>query len=207
MRRIPVITIMLIGVLVFCFAMETPNRILMSPDTILYKHGVSRAALFNGHILRLLTANLFHMNRGHLISNIIGLIFFSSLIEIILGKPKILVLIIASAMGGTIGSITIDMVRYMVGASTILFGVFGGLGVLIYKYRKLLNRYYLAISIAWVIELIILCTAGYISLKIVDQGAHLGGFIAGIAATCLLTNKKTFSELWETKGKKAEAQL
>lgn len=37
--------------------------------------------------------------------------------------------------------------------------------------------------------------AGYISLEIVDQGAHIGGFIAGAFVIICITRGRSFEEL------------
>jgi rhomboid protease GluP len=144
---------------------------------------------------RLITANFFHLNAGHLLSNIFGLLFFSTLLEIMLGKPRVMMVILLSALGGTIGSLLFHMVDWMVGSSTILFGVFGGLGVLILNYRRELGRHFITASISWCVSLIPLTTLGYLSLEKVDQGAHIGGLIAGILSTSMIVYPYPTTEL------------
>lgn len=155
---------------------------------------ISREFARNGHLTRLISANFFHLNLGHLLSNIFGLVFFSSLLEILLGKPRVTIVILLSAFGGTIGSLSFHMVDWMVGSSTILFGVVGGLGVLILKYRKELHRHFITALISWCICLIPLTTLGYLSMEKVDQGAHIGGFVAGIISTLIIVHPFSISE-------------
>jgi rhomboid protease GluP len=157
--------------------------------------GVSRESVHNGHLARLITANFFHLNLGHLLSNVFGLLFFSSLLEIVLGKSRVIIIILLSALGGTIGSIMFHMVDWMVGSSTFLFGVFGGLGVLILKYRRELQRYFITAVISWCISIIPLTTLGYLSLDKVDQGAHVGGLVAGILSTLIIVHPYPITEL------------
>jgi rhomboid protease GluP len=155
---------------------------------------ISSVAIRNGHLARLITASLFHVNGGHLLSNLLGLLFFSSFLEIIVGQSRITIIMLLSALGGTIGSLLFHMVDWMVGSSTILFGVFGGLGVLILKYRRELQQYFITAVISWCIALILMSTLGYISLTHVDQGAHLGGLVAGILSTLLIVYPYSLTE-------------
>ena len=87
------------------------------------------------------------------------------------------------------------MVDWMVGSSTILFGVFGRLGVLIFKYKRELGRHFSTALISWCISLIPLAALGYLSMQGVDQGAHLGGFVAGILSTWMIVQPYSFAEL------------
>ena len=194
-HRFPVVTLVFIIILLFCFNLEIINGKILLPGTIISRFGITRSNAFSNQFYRLITANIFHMNVGHLLSNIIGLIFFLSIYEILLGKSRAILIIIISAFGGTLGSISINMVIGMVGASTIVFGVFGGLGVLLIKYENDLGRYKLIGYIVWSIDLIVICFSGYLSLKVVDQGAHAGGFIFGIIGTHFMTYKCSYSEL------------
>ena len=183
LKRFPFITITLIAILALCFNLEISDGTLLSSGTIISKYGISRSNVFGNQFYRLITANLFHMNAGHLLSNVIGLLFFLSIYEMLLGKSRAILIILFSALGGALGSILINMVFGMVGSSTIVFGVCGGLGVVLIKYGKGLGRYLVIGYIIWFVDFVILCFAGYLSLRVVDQGAHVGGFIFGMIGT------------------------
>jgi rhomboid protease GluP len=180
----------MISLLILCFFVQFKVGAADSrPDSlakVALLFSISSKTLRSGHSPRLLTANLFHVNPGHLLSNVVGLLFLSSLLEIILGKSRVTIVILLSALGGTIGSLLFHMVDWMVGSSTVLFGVLGGLGVLILKYRRELHRHFISAVIGWCITLIFSSTLGYISLEKVDQGAHVGGLAAGILSTLLM---------------------
>ena len=195
-RYIPVVTLSMISLIILCFFFQSK---LTATDNnfgaLASFFSISRDSAQNGHLARLITANFFHLNLGHLLSNIFGLLFFSSLLEILLGKPRVTIVILLSALGGTIGSLFFHMVDWMVGSSTILFGVFGGLGVLILKYRRELHHYFITALISWCISLIPLTTLGYLSMEKVDQGAHVGGLVAGILSTLIIVYPYSISEL------------
>jgi rhomboid protease GluP len=198
-RYIPVVTLAMISLLIVCFVFQSKLEATDSHTYSLTKlaslFSISSDTVRSGHLPRLITANLFHVNRGHLLSNIIGLLFFSSFLEFIVGKSRVTIVILLSALGGAIGSLLFHMVDWMVGSSTILFGVFGGLGVLILKYRRELHQFFTTAVISWCISLILMSTLGYISLTHVDQGAHVGGIVAGILSTLIIASPYSLTEI------------
>jgi rhomboid protease GluP len=185
-RFIPIVNLSLILLLVLCFILETKTGAPDNFDKLSSLFGISNQTIKDGHILRLFTANLFHVNSGHLFSNITGLIFFSSLLEIIIGRSRFAIVVLLSSLGGTTGSLIFNMVEWMVGSSTILFGTFGGLGALLIKYRKETSRFFIPAMISWFVCLVLLSTLGYLSLDVVDQGAHTGGIITGFITTWMI---------------------
>ncbi len=207
-RYIPVVSLSLISLLVLCFFFQSTLGATDKNFAALASFfSISSESAQNGHLARLITANFFHLNLGHLLSNIFGLLFFSSFLEIIIGKSRTAIVILLSALGGTIGSLLFHMVDWMVGSSTILFGVFGGLGVLIIKYRRGLGRHFVTALISWCISLIPLTTLGYLSMEKVDQGAHVGGFVVGILATLILVYPFSITELNKPLGVKGKVLL
>jgi len=186
----------MISLIILCFLFQSKVEATDNNFAALASFfSVSRESVQNGLLARLITANFFHLNLGHLLSNIFGLLFFSSLLEILLGKPRVTMVILLSALGGTIGSLLFHMVDWMVGSSTFLFGVFGGLGVLILKYRRELHRHFSTAMTSWCISLIPLTTLGYLSMEKVDQGAHVGGLVAGILSTLIIVYPYSITEL------------
>jgi membrane associated rhomboid family serine protease len=194
-RRIPFLTIVLIIWLGVCFSLEWALKAFIDPDHLFPFFGISRSIVLNGHFFRFATASFFHANVGHFLSNIIGLIIFLSILEYVIGPYRALIVVLISALGGTIGSIVFEWVQVMVGASTILFGVYGALGTLIFKYRTVLGRFFKLIIAIWLFDLIVIIAAGYISLKVVDEGAHIGGFIAGALISIYITHGQALEEL------------
>ncbi len=206
-RYIPFVTLSLVSLLFLCFFIESKVKAPDNAYILSSLFSISSETAVNGHLPRLITANLFHTNLGHLLSNIFGLLFFSSLLEIMIGKSRVTIIILLSALGGTIGSLLFHMVDWMVGSSTILFGVFGGLGVLILKYRKELHHYFIPLAISWCVSLIPMCTLGYLSLEKVDQGAHVGGFVAGILSTLIMAYPYSMAEINKPPGLKVRVFL
>jgi rhomboid protease GluP len=194
-RYIPIVTLSMISLLILCFILETKVGATNNFGKLSSLFSISNQTIQDGHILRLFTANLFHVNLGHLISNLAGLIFFSSLLEIIIGRSRFAIVVLLSSLGGTIGSLIFNIVEWMVGSSTILFGTFGGLGALLLKYRKEINRLFIPAFFIWCVCLILLSTLGYLSLDVVDQGAHIGGITAGTITTFILVELDSVKQI------------
>ena len=110
-RYIPVVTLSMVSLIILCFFFQSKVEATDNNFAALASFfSASRESAQNGHLARLITANFFHLNLGHLLSNIFGLLFFSSLMEILLGKPRVTIVILLSALGGTIGSLLFDFV-------------------------------------------------------------------------------------------------
>lgn len=195
LRRIPYLTVTLLIWLTICFWLQWTTDSFIIPGRISVWFSVSKDMVMKGHFLRLVTANFFHVNPGHWLSNMIGLLFYTAVLERMIGHSRTLFVVFLSAIGGTLGSIAIEWVSWMVGASTILYGVFGALGAVLCKYRKNLGRWFPALAILWLFQLILLIMAGTMALKVVDQGAHIGGFVAGVSAALIITHGCSWGKL------------
>lgn len=150
---------------------EWAIKALVNPELLFSSFGISRSIALNGHFLRFATAAFFHVNFGHFISNFIGLIIFLTILEYAAGPYRALIIVLISALGGTVGSIVYEWVNVMVGASTILFGVFGAIGMLILRYQHELGKYSMLITIIWLIDVITSAMAGYMEfLTFLDGG-------------------------------------
>jgi rhomboid protease GluP len=90
-----------------------------------------------GQIWRFLTSIILHANFMHLLSNIISQLIFGVSLESTVGRTKIILLYVASGVGGCLFSSLISD-DISVGASTSIFGLLGGqLG------KDLLNHIYM----------------------------------------------------------------
>jgi rhomboid protease GluP len=178
----------------FCFYLEHLTGALADPARIGDLFAASRVALANGHVARLATASLFHMNGGHLISNLAGLICFLSILEIVAGRARAVIVVVVSGIGGELLSLILQIVPWTVGASSILFGVFGALGALLLLHRRNLHGWFWILGSLWICDLAFLSVAGYVSLQTVDHGAHVGGLISGTIAAVLSLGRRDSPE-------------
>lgn len=188
-KRIPFLSIGLILCLAFCFYVEYLVGALTNSALLISSFSVSRSVVMNGHFMRLATACLFHVNTGHLISNVVGLIIFVSILEFTAGRYRTLLVVLLSGIGGELGSIILQIVPWNVGASSILFGVYGAIGVLLLFHRRGLKSIFWVLALLWIIYLAFMSVAGYISLKTVDHGAHVGGLLAGVLTAASIMHR------------------
>jgi len=120
--------------------------------------------------------------------------------EIVAGKARALIVIVVSGVGGELLSVVLQIVPWTVGASSILFGVYGALGALLLLYRRNLHRWFWILAPIWIFNLAFSSLAGYISLQRVDHGAHIGGFFSGIIVAVLSAGRRESREVITSPG-------
>lgn len=130
----------------------------------------------NGDIYRLFTCTLLHGGLFHLLSNIFFIRLYGSYAEFYYGHKKMAMIIAASGLTGSIFSLAFTEAR-SVGASGIAFGLVGA--VLAARYamtpeeRKTMTK-------NCVYLIVVNLLLGLISGSI-DNAAHVGGFLGGLA--------------------------
>src|SRR3954469_22581076 len=136
-------------------------------------------AVANGDWGRLLTSAVAHANLIHIAFNMYFLWFVGSAVEQALGRGRYLLLYFVSALAGSAGALVHTPDQPVVGASGALFGVLGAALVL-----ERQRNYVLGGSAAGliVINLILGFTLSNISI-----GGHIGGLIAGVLCTLVLS--------------------
>ncbi len=79
-----------------------------------------------GEWFRLATATLLHGGFVHLASNALPLLLMGEYLERVLGHARTLLVLVAAALGGAIGSLLFATASMSVGGSTVVYGVVGG---------------------------------------------------------------------------------
>jgi rhomboid protease GluP len=138
---------------------------------------LTREGLERGEMYRLLTATLLHAGLVHFALNAWMLLQLGSVFELFFGPVRLLVLYLASAVIAS-GTSAVHLERgASIGASGAIFGVMGGLLVMM---GTLPARHRWAGSLR--VQLTVWAAAtmglGFLS-EGVDNAAHVGGFIAG----------------------------
>ena len=142
----------------------------------------------DGDWWRVVTANLLHGFELHLAVNLVGLLVVGRLLERALGSARTVAVMAASALGSMLASgLLVD--GGVVGVSGVVFGLAGG--VLLLELRSASDLP------AWwrfprpLLHLVLVALAADVALgfflPVIAGEAHLGGFLAGAAATRLLT--------------------
>lgn len=178
MRRLPPMTLALIGVLGTIFAGEVALEILDSPEALLLVGALSRDAVLAGEWWRLVTAIFLHGGVEHIVGNVVALFVLGMVCEHAFGRAQFVVLFVATGIAGSVVSM-LTSPGPSVGASGAIFGLQGAAILLFRRHRERLlvrDRRIGLVLIVWALYTI---AQGFLT-PYVDNGAHLGGFIAGL---------------------------
>ena len=144
---------------------------------------LDKVLVAGGELWRLLTVTLLHAPLTqmplHLIFNMYALWLAGPFVERMYGRGQFLLIYLACAAGGSLGSFAFGDVQFGVGASGAIFGLFGLLIAAQYIHRPILDRgsrAFMGQLVALVIlNLLIGLASGY-----TDNWAHIGGLVTGL---------------------------
>jgi membrane associated rhomboid family serine protease len=140
------------------------------------------AAVDQGQYYRLLTVALVHGGWLHLIFNMLALFSIGTLIENFYGRNKYIVILLASLLTGSLTSYLFNPPQTIaVGASGMIFGLFGALAI---AGRSL------GANLKEVGSLIAINIAIPVFIPGIDWKAHLGGLAGGLLTSALLRPKR-----------------
>jgi membrane associated rhomboid family serine protease len=146
----------------------------------IYFDGVLAAPLVDqGDWWRLLTAAFLHYGPIHLALNMLGLWWFGSAVEQVLGRGRYLLLYLVSGLAGSAGALLLDPNALTVGASGAIFGILGAAFVL-----ERQRTYVLGGGALSVIVLNIVFTFAVPGISV---GGHLGGLAGGALGVLALS--------------------
>lgn len=139
-----------------------------------------------------LTATLLHGGGLHLGFNMLILLFCGRMVEAVLGWRGALLLYILGGYAAAFGQYLLDPASLspMIGASGAISALFGAYALLFSKPRLLIDQPQLAVliniiwlAVAWVGVQFLMGFAFSDMGMAIAVGAHIGGFIAGLAVT------------------------
>jgi rhomboid protease GluP len=171
------LTLGLIAVLAAVFGWQLATDALTNEASIAAAGALVRDRVLAGEGWRLLSAAFLHGGVDHLIGNCISLYVLGLACEHAFGARGMAVLFLGSAIGGSLVSLATSP-GPSVGASGAIFGLMGALVLVLHRQRhRILVR-------DKRIGVVIAAWAGYTFLlgaadPVVDNGAHLGGLLAG----------------------------
>ena len=143
-------------------------------------------AVDQGQYYRLLTVALVHGGWLHLIFNMLALLSIGTLIENFYGRNKYIIILLTSLLAGSLTSYLFNPPQTIaVGASGMIFGLFGALAI---AGRSL------GANLKEVGTLIAINIAIAIFIPGIDWKAHLGGLAGGLVISTLLKPKRA---AWE----------
>ena len=144
------------------------------------------AAVDQGQYYRLLTVALVHGGWLHLIFNMLALLSIGTLIENFYGRNKYIIILLVSLLAGSLTSYLFNPPQTIsVGASGMIFGLFGALAI---------AGRALGANLKEVGSLIAINIAIPVFIPGIDWKAHLGGLAGGLLTSALLRPKRG---VWE----------
>jgi len=177
MRRLPLVTVVILVVLVVIFLAEVRVGALASREAIVAMGALARERVAAGEYWRLLTAPWLHGGVDHLVGNGIALFILGMLCEAAFGRAQFVLLYVLSGLAGSVVSLAVS-VGPSVGASGAIFGLQGAAIMLFRLYRDRLlvrDRRVGFVLLVWAIYSI----AGGLMQPFIDNGAHIGGAVGG----------------------------
>lgn len=139
---------------------------------------------------RLLTAGFIHFGISHLLNNMVILYAIGERLERSVGFVRMLVIYMASLLGGSLCSYAMMLLTgdyaAAAGASGAVYGIIGG-----FLWLLILNRGHLeGISARRLLLSIVLMIYFGFSSSGIDNWAHIGGLVSGFLITAILCHRK-----------------
>ncbi len=152
------------------------------------------SVLYWGQWYRLLTAAFLHFGLQHLLNNLVLLICLGSYLERYFGKVRFVIFYLLTGVGGNVLSLWY-MVRteeYAVsaGASGVVFGMMGGLLILVLIHRGRFEN----LTLVRFLMMLALSLYYGVSTTGVNNVAHLGGLVVGMVLSALFFLTKKIGE-------------
>jgi rhomboid protease GluP len=177
MRRLPPATLAILGVLFAVFVFEVATGALASAQAMVRAGALTRAAVLAGEWWRLVSAVFLHGGLDHLVGNAIALLVLGMMCEHAFGRTQFLFLFVMSGIAGSILSMLMNP-GPSVGASGAIFGLQGAAIVLFRRHRDRLIMRARRIGVVLLVWALYTLAQGAFA-PFVDNGAHIGGFVAG----------------------------
>lgn len=149
-------------------------------DNIWRHFGASAALINEGELFRTITALMLHADTVHLVGNMAGMAVFGTAVAQVAGwGVGFLMILLAGAFGNFINAVMYQDAHLSIGASTAVFGAVGILSAyqFVRRRRKEETRFRTWLPVLGGVALLGFLGAG----AHVDLGAHLFGFLAGMA--------------------------
>ena len=145
-----------------------------------------RPLILDGEWYRLFTSMFLHFGIYHLVNNMAVLLFMGDMVEKAVGHWKYLMIYLGSGLVGNLLSLYMDIQSQSnivsAGASGAIYGIIGGVFVLMIKNRKQVREVVIRRLV-----FVIAVTIYYGSQAAqIDNAAHVGGLIGGIVLTAMI---------------------
>lgn len=129
-----------------------------------------------GQSWRMLTCVFLHGGILHLGVNLFALVVLGRWVEAHARSLHLPLVFILSALAGSVASVYFTR-GTSVGASGGLMGLIGYLAVMGYRRRAVLPEGFFGLMLA---NVVLICLMGFSARSVIDNAAHIGGFVAGV---------------------------
>jgi rhomboid protease GluP len=144
----------------------------------------------SGEIYRIASSFFLHLNPLHLGFNIFGIAILGQNIDIIFGRVRLLIILFASAMIGSLLSLAFSPFETVVGASGGLLGLVGAYSIVCAKHQQQIPGS-VSVSRRRILIILILQILFDLMTKGIDIFSHLGGFLFGAIYTYYILRRHT----------------
>jgi membrane associated rhomboid family serine protease len=178
-RPVVVWTLIAINVLIYAWTAVQAGSITRNSASSLFREwALAPVLVADGDWWRLVTSGFLHIGPLHIASNMFALWVLGRDMEAVLGRGRFLALYMISLLGGSAAVMVFSAPNQAVaGASGAVFGLMGGLVVVLLKIKRAVGQVIALIAVNIVISQLV----PGISLT-----GHLGGLAVGTAAAAVL---------------------
>jgi membrane associated rhomboid family serine protease len=135
---------------------------------------------------RLITCIFIHIGFIHLLLNNYALWIIGQEIEQIYGPARFVALYLITGVAGSLGSFFFNPQATSAGASGAIFGLFGVMATFAFRYRKEIPQMLSREIRRRVLPVIAINLAFGLSVRIVDNAAHISGLLSGVVLALII---------------------
>jgi membrane associated rhomboid family serine protease len=171
-------TLIALNLAVFAWTAVQARSITDNADSALFTAwALAPGLVADGQWWRLLTSGFLHIGPLHIAFNMMALWVLGREMETVLGRGRFLALYGVSLLGGAAAVMLFSPGAVVAGASGAVFGLMGGLAVVLRRMR---------VPAGQVIGLIVVNVVISVVIPGISLIGHLGGLVVGAAATAAL---------------------
>ncbi len=159
-------------------------------DLLLYWGGNATSEVQRGQWWRMVSSTFLHSGILHLTMNMVGLWIIGQTVERIYGYCPYLMIYLGSTIAGSALSLHFSAQKAVsVGASGAVFGIAGALLVAVYQYRNTLPKIFGKQHLTGIGFFVFYALAQGFTTGGIDNGAHIGGLLAGAVMAYILPKR------------------
>lgn len=182
----------LIGIILFAFLCTNiysffPDKLTELIEISCYNNGVLIPAnVISGQYWRLLSFLFLHAHLVHAMLNILALYWFGRVCAKIYGTAPFLLIYFVAGIASGISSTIFSPLTPAIGASGAIMGIFGAVGIGIFRLKNFLPQPLRRRQLTLMISLLAFQLVIDQIIPHIDVSAHIGGLVAGIIVAMLL---------------------